>query len=243
VVHPRGMAAVDETLAMGCWTPVTSFGVGADCGADWRAELLAADGTAFRLHRSGEQALDIRWSQCGLHNVENALVAMAAARHVGVAPAVAAAALADFGGVKRRLELLGRVREVAVYDDFAHHPTAIATTLQGLRARAGSGRLIALIEPRSNTMRMGEHRQQLAASTAAADLVYWFQPQGMNWSLDSVVQQSSSRAQLAGNIDELVKSVAAQVQPGDQVVIMSNGGFGGIHQKLLAELAQADQKP
>jgi len=241
VVHPRGVAAVDETLAMGCWTPVTSFGVGADCGADWRAELLAADGTAFRLHRSGEPALDVRWSQCGLHNVENALVAMAAARHVGVAPAVAAAALADFGGVKRRLELLGRVREVAVYDDFAHHPTAIATTLQGLRARAGSGRLIALIEPRSNTMRMGEHRQQLAASTAAADLVYWFQPPGMNWSLDSVVQQSSSRAQLAGNIDELVQSVAAQVQPGDQVVIMSNGGFGGIHQKLLAELAQADQ--
>jgi len=241
VVHPRGVAAVDETLAMGCWTPVTSFGVGADCGADWRAELLAADGTAFRLHRNGEPALDIRWSQCGLHNVANALVAMAAARHVGVAPAVAAAALADFGGVKRRLELLGRVREVAVYDDFAHHPTAIATTLQGLRARAGSGRLIALIEPRSNTMRMGEHRQQLAASTAAADLVYWFQPPGMNWSLDSVVQQSASRAQLAGNIDELVQSVAAQVQPGDQVVIMSNGGFGGIHQKLLAELAKADQ--
>ncbi len=241
VVHPRGVAAVDETLAMGCWTPVTSFGVGADCGADWRAELLAADGTAFRLHRSGEPALEVRWSQCGLHNVANALVAMAAARHVGVAPAVAAAALADFGGVKRRLELLGRVREVAVYDDFAHHPTAIATTLQGLRARAGSGRLIALIEPRSNTMRMGEHRQQLAASTAAADLVYWFQPPGMNWSLDSVVQQSASRAQLAGNIDELVQSVAAQVQPGDQVVIMSNGGFGGIHQKLLAELAKADQ--
>jgi len=239
VVHPRGVAAVDETLAMGCWTPVTSFGVGADCGADWRAELLAADGTAFRLHRSGEPAVDIRWSQCGLHNVENALVAMAAARHVGVAPAVAAAALADFGGVKRRLELLGRVREVAVYDDFAHHPTAIATTLQGLRARAGSGRLIALIEPRSNTMRMGEHRQQLAASTAAADLVYWFQPPGMNWSLDSVVQHSSTPAQLADNIDELVQSVAAEVKPGDQVVIMSNGGFGGIHQKLLAELTKA----
>jgi len=239
VVHPHGVAAVDATLAMGCWTPVTSFGVGADCGADWRAELLAADGTVFRLHRSGEQALDIRWSQCGLHNVENALVAMAAARHVGVAPAVAAAALADFGGVKRRLELLGRVREVAVYDDFAHHPTAIATTLQGLRARAGSGRLIALIEPRSNTMRMGEHRQQLAASTAAADLVYWFQPPGMNWSLDSVVQHSSTPAQLADNIDELVQRVAAEVKPGDQVVIMSNGSFGGIHHKLLAELTKA----
>ncbi len=240
VVHPRGVAAIDQTLAMGCWTPLTSFGVGIDCGADWRAQLLSADGTAFRLHRAGEPPLDINWSQCGLHNVENALTAMAAARHVGVTPAVAAAALAAFGGVKRRLELLDRVRDIAVYDDFAHHPTAIATTLQGLRARAGSGRLIALIEPRSNTMRMGEHREQLAASTASADRVYWFQPPGMNWSLESVVEHSVAPAQLTGNIDELVQAVAAEARPGDQIVIMSNGSFGGIHQKLLAQLTKAD---
>ena len=240
VVHPRGVAAIDQTLAMGCWTPLTSFGVGVDCGADWRAQLLAADGTAFRLLREGEQPLDINWSQCGLHNVENALTAMAAARHVGVMPAVAAAALAGFGGVKRRLELLGRVRDIAVYDDFAHHPTAIATTLQGLRARTGSGRLIALVEPRSNTMRMGEHREQLAAATASADLVYWFQPPGMNWSLESVVEHSAAPAQLADNIDELVQTVASAARPGDQIVIMSNGSFAGIHQKLLDELTKAD---
>ena len=240
VVHPRGVAAIDQTLAMGCWTPLTSFGVGVDCGADWRAQLLAADGTAFRLLREGEQPLDINWSQCGLHNVENALTALAAARHVGVMPAVAAAALAGFGGVKRRLELLGRVRDIAVYDDFAHHPTAIATTLQGLRARTGSGRLIALVEPRSNTMRMGEHREQLAAATASADLVYWFQPPGMNWSLESVVEHSAAPAQLADNIDELVQTVASAARPGDQIVIMSNGSFAGIHQKLLDELTKAD---
>jgi len=236
IVKPHGVAAIEETLAMGCWTPLASFGLGVDSGADWRAELLAADGTAFRLHGPGESPLEVTWSQCGLHNVENALAAMAAARHVGVTPAVAAAALKEFGGVKRRLELLGRVRDIAVYDDFAHHPTAIATTLQGLRARAGTGRLIALVEPRSNTMRMGEHRSQLAASSAAADLVYWFQPSAMNWSLESVVESSPVPAQLLRDIDELVQQVVAEARPGDQIVVMSNGSFGGIHQKLLNRL-------
>ncbi|RLA54312.1 MAG: UDP-N-acetylmuramate:L-alanyl-gamma-D-glutamyl-meso-diaminopimelate ligase [Gammaproteobacteria bacterium] len=242
VVHRHGVPAIDQTLAMGCWTPTTSFGIGTECGADWRAELAKADGSQFRLRRAGEEPLageesiDVSWNHYGRHNVENALTAMAAARHVGVTPGVAASALAEFGGVKRRLELLGTVRNVAVYDDFAHHPTAIATTLQGLRARAGSGRLIALVEPRSNTMRMGEHREQLAAATVDADWVYWFRPPGMDWSLDAVVAQSPVPAVLACDIDELVRQVAAQACPGDQVVIMSNGSFGGIHQKLLVQL-------
>ena len=236
IVHRHGVAAIDETLAMGCWTPATSFGIGVECGADWRGELLVADGSAFRLHRDGEDAIDVSWSHYGQHNVENALTAMAAARHVGVVPGVAARALAEFAGVKRRLELLGTVHDVAVYDDFAHHPTAIATTLQGLRARAGRGRLIALVEPRSNTMRMGEHREQLAAATVDADRVYWFQPPGMDWSLDAVVAQSPVPAVLADDIDELVRQVAQEVRAGDQVVIMSNGSFGGIHQKLLMQL-------
>jgi len=171
--------------------------------------------------------------------VENALTAVAAARHVGVPPEMAVAALAQFGGVKRRQELLGRVNGIALYDDFAHHPTAIATTLQGMRARHHGGRLIALIEPRSNTMRMGEHRSQLAAATAAADLVYWFQPAAMNWSLESVVENSTVPAQLADDVDELVERVVAEAGPGDLVVIMSNGGFGGIHRKLLARLEKA----
>jgi len=148
-------------------------------------------------------------------------------------------ALEEFQGVKRRLELLGSPGDVAVYDDFAHHPTAIATTLQGLRARAGKGRVIALVEPRSNTMRMGEHREQLASATAAADCVYWFQPPGMDWSLESVVATSLVPASVVADVDELVLQVAGEARPGDQVVIMSNGSFGGIHQKLLQQLQDA----
>ncbi|MGB1141983.1 MAG: glutamate ligase domain-containing protein [Halioglobus sp.] len=163
---------------------------------------------------------------------------MAAARHVGVTPDIAATGLARFEGVKRRLELRGSPGGVDVYDDFAHHPTAIATTLEGLRARAGQGRVLALIEPRSNTMRMGEHREQLAGSTAAADRVFWYQPADMDWSLDAVVEGSPVPASVESDIEGLVESVAAAAQAGDQVVIMSNGSFAGIHDKLLARLEQ-----
>jgi UDP-N-acetylmuramate: L-alanyl-gamma-D-glutamyl-meso-diaminopimelate ligase len=236
IVHPHGVPAIDATLAMGCWTPVTTFGVGEDSAAQWRAQLLAEDGSAFRVQIDDGEPVEVQWTHCGAHNVENALTAMAAARHVGVAPHISAAALSEFDGVKRRLELLGSPGDVAVYDDFAHHPTAIATTLEGLRARAGDGRVIALVEPRSNTMRMGEHRAQLAASSAAADKVYWFQPAGMDWSMESIVAQSPVPAAVVSDIDELVLQVAADAKAGDQLVVMSNGGFGGIHQKLLDKL-------
>ena len=236
IVHPHGVPAIDATLAMGCWTPVTSFGVGEGSAAEWRAQLLTEDGSAFQVQPVRGEPVDVQWTHCGAHNVENALTAMAAARHVGVAPNISAAALSKFDGVKRRLELLGSPGDVAVYDDFAHHPTAIATTLEGLRARAGDGRVIALVEPRSNTMRMGEHRAQLAASSAAADKVYWFQPAGMDWSMESIVAQSPVPAAVVSDIDELVLQVAADARAGDQLVVMSNGGFGGIHQKLLDKL-------
>lgn len=237
IVHPSGVAAVDETLALGCWTPTVSFSAAQGAKADWQARLLSADGSEFSLSSPRGQAVTVNWSHCGLHNVENALAACAAAAHVGVPSAVAADALNAFQGVKRRLELLGEIDGVTVYDDFAHHPTAIATTLAGLRARSGSGRLIALLEPRSNTMRMGRHREQLAASTREADQVYWFQPEGMDWSLESVVAGSPVPAALVSDIDALAERVAADSKAGDQVVIMSNGGFGGIHEKLLARLA------
>jgi UDP-N-acetylmuramate: L-alanyl-gamma-D-glutamyl-meso-diaminopimelate ligase len=236
IVYRHGVEAINETLAMGCWTPQESFGIGKGAQADWSAQMLAADGSEFRLTAPGQETVDIKWPYYGQHNVENALTAMAAARHVGVPVAVSAAALAEFSGVKRRLELLGSPGGVAVYDDFAHHPTAIATTLQGLRARAGSGRVIALVEPRSNTMRMGEHREQLAAATRAADQVYWFQPPGLDWSLDAVVAASPVPAKVVGEVDDLVMQVSNEVRPGDQVVIMSNGSFDGIHQKLLVQL-------
>lgn len=239
IVHRHGVRAIDETLAMGCWTPRISFGIGAGCSAGWRAQLLADDGSAFRVLPCEGAALDVNWSHCGQHNVENALAALAAARHVGIAPDIAASALAGFRGVKRRLELLGSPGGVAVYDDFAHHPTAIATTLQGLRARAGKGRVIALVEPRSNTMRMGEHRRQLSTATASADRIFWFQPAGMDWSLEPVVADSPVPATVVDDVDALVSQVVAEVRPGDQVVIMSNGSFGGIHQKLLHQLQEA----
>jgi UDP-N-acetylmuramate: L-alanyl-gamma-D-glutamyl-meso-diaminopimelate ligase len=209
-----------------------------DGEAHWQAELIEPDGSAFRLRCGDSSPVDVAWNHCGLHNVENALSAAAAARHVGVTPEVSAQALAVFKGVKRRLELLGTVGGIAVYDDFAHHPTAIATTLQGLRARSGKGegRLLALIEPRSNTMRMGEHRSQLAGATADADIVYWFQPEGMDWSLDAVIEQSPVPAHLLSDIDKLVEQVADDARPGDLIVIMSNGSFGGVHQRLLQRL-------
>lgn len=240
IVHPASVAAIDDTLAQGCWTPRASFGVdalnGDESSAQWRAQLLAPDGSAFRVSTTQGEAAEVHWQHLGRHNVENALAAMAAAHHVGVTVEHAAAALQEFRGVKRRLELLGTVAGVAVYDDFAHHPTAIATTLQGLRARAGSGRLIALIEPRSNTMRMGEHRARLAQATIDADRVFWFQAPGMDWSLQDVIEQSTSAASLVEDVASLVAQVVADAQPGDQIVVMSNGGFGGIHQRLLTAL-------
>lgn len=235
VIHPAGQVAIDEVLAMGCWTPTASFSADAALGADWT--LDAADVGASRFEVQGPAGrVEINWQFCGLHNMENATAALAAARHVGIDPVQGAAALAEFGGVKRRLELLGTPGEVAVYDDFAHHPTAIALTLQGLRARPGSGRLIAVIEPRSNTMRSGQHRDRLAAVTATADRVYWYQPPGMDWSLESVVADSQVPASLHSDVAALAATVAADAQPGDSIVIMSNGGFGGIHQQVLANL-------
>ncbi len=234
VVHPAGVASVDAVLAQGCWTPTVSFSVGAE--GDWSASLTAEDASSFSVQPPGVDSVEVSWSHCGLHNVENALAAMAAAQHAGVMPAVAAEALSRFRGVKRRREHLGTAAGVEGYDDFAHHPTAIASTLEGMRARFPQQRLIALIEPRSNTMRMGQHRRALAAATAAADAVFWYQPAGMNWSLDELVDDSGGAAAVVEGIDSLVARVVAESRPGDRVVIMSNGGFGGIHGKLLAEL-------
>lgn len=242
VIHRHGVPAIDETLAMGCWTPTTAFAIDTQeqprTDAQWQARYENNDGSAFSLARVAEEPVSVEWGYCGAHNVENALSAAAAAHHVGVPLAVSAAAMRAFKGVKRRLELLGSPGDIAVYDDFAHHPTAIATTLQGLRAGIGQGRLLALIEPRSNTMRMGEHRAQLAFATQDADAVYWFAPEGLDWSLDSVLAESPVAAHLHTNIEELVTAVAVEARPHDQIIIMSNGSFGGIHQLLIHALEE-----
>ena len=227
-----GDAHLKETLAMGCWTPVETFADG-----DWRAHYLQADGSEFQVFFKEQAQGVVRWELLGEHNVNNALAAIAAARHAGVPVAHAVEALAAFKGVKRRMQLRGVVRDVAVYDDFAHHPTAITTTLAGLRAKVGAARIIALLEPRSNTMRMGTHKAQLATALQAADVVLLYQPQGLGWDLADVVAQIGDKAELVQDIDALAAQVAQLAGAGDHILVMSNGGFGGIHDKLLAGLA------
>lgn len=220
------------SLAMGCWTRVEQFVVG-----DWQAELIEADGSQFKVLYQGQVVGEVNWSLLGLHNVHNALAALAAARHVGVPIAQGIAALPRFKGVKRRMQLRGQVRGVSVYDDFAHHPTAIATTLAGLRAKLGQGRILALLEPRSNTMRLGTHKEQLANSLKEADQVWLYQPAGLNWDLQTVLDDLAAKGQLQQDIDVLAQQVAAAAQAGDHILIMSNGGFEGVHDKVLAALA------
>ncbi len=231
VIYPRGEAALDEVIAMGCWTPTEAIN---DQG--WHANLLAADGSEFEVLFGDQSFGTVKWEMTGAHSVHNGLAAIAAARHAGVTPAHAIEALSAFGGVKRRMELLGSPAGVQVYDDFAHHPTAIQTTLQGLRAKVGEARIIAVIEPRSNTMRLGTHQAALAASTNDATEVIWYQPIGLSWNLEAILEVSSVPAQVCDTIDSIIDTLVRITQAGDHVVIMSNGGFGGIHQKLLAAL-------
>ncbi len=229
LVTPAADAALDAVLARGCWTPVERFGA----GGEWSARLQAADGGEFEvLHRGAVQGR-VRWSLLGAHNVSNALAAVAAARHAGVPVGLATEALGGFESVKRRLEVLGVVDGVTVYDDFAHHPTAIATTLAGLREHAPDARLVAVLEPRSNTMRLGVHRQALAQSLGAADRVFVFTPPDLEWDLAAATAPLGERRALHDSIQALAEAIVAEARAGDHLVIMSNGAFGGLHQRVL----------
>lgn len=224
---------VNTMLKMGCWTPIEYFaGEG-----EWQAQLVQKDGSEFKVLHKGKELGTVKWSMLGEHNVNNALAAIAAARHAGVPVDIAIAALGKFEGVKRRMQQRGVVRNVTVYDDFAHHPTAITTTLAGLRAKVGKARIIALLEPRSNTMRMGTHKEQLAQSLQAADQVFLYQPAGLDWDLTGVVEELKGKGQVLYNIDELAQVAAQSAHSGDHILVMSNGGFGGIHEKLLRSLS------
>ncbi|MEW5250138.1 UDP-N-acetylmuramate:L-alanyl-gamma-D-glutamyl-meso-diaminopimelate ligase [Microbulbifer discodermiae] len=232
--------AVEEVLDQGCWSQVQRFSTEKEEDVrlgDWRAVDIAADGSSFAVSFRGAEVARVSWAHTGLHNVRNALAVIAAARHVGVEPQVAVEALACFQGVKRRMEFLGEVGGVRVYDDFAHHPTAIEHTLSGLRAKVGSGKIIALIEPRSNSMRMGVHRERLSRACTGADLVLWYQPDEMDWSLQDVVHHSTVPAKIFDNIEVGVESAVNLAPPGSHIVVMSNGAFGGIQQRLLQVLA------
>ncbi len=220
-----------EVLALGCWTPVERFGAG-----DWEARDIAPDGGAFEIYYQSQRQGRAEWSQLGMHNVHNALAALAAARHVGVPIGSAVEALRDFQGVKRRLEARGAVNGVMVYDDFAHHPTAIATTLAGLRAKVGAQPIIAVLEPRSNTMRLGVFKDSLAPALALADAVVLYQAPDLGWSLGAVAAALGPRGQVCHSLDDTLAAIQVQAKPGTQVLIMSNGGFGGIHERLLQAL-------
>jgi UDP-N-acetylmuramate: L-alanyl-gamma-D-glutamyl-meso-diaminopimelate ligase len=226
-------ANLARVLARGVWTPRQSFGAP---DADWRAEGAAADGSAFHVLHGGKKVARVEWGLLGAHNVSNALAAMAAANHVGVTPAAAAAALGNFQGVKRRLEVRARVDGVTVYDDFAHHPTAVAATLAALRARVGRERILAVMEPRSATMKMGVHKDTLAASLESADRVFVYQAPNLGWDVTGAMRSLGSRASVVKDLDGLTDAVMKELQRGDHVLIMSNGGFGGFHDKLIDRL-------
>ena len=238
VIAPAQDGNLSEVLEMGCWSDLCRFGE----GSEFTSVLKAADASEFEVFIQGKAVGHVRWDQTGEHNRNNAMAAILAARHVGVRPDIACEALGKFRGVKRRMELLTDTAGVKVYDDFAHHPTAIATTLQGLRARVGAeGTIRAVIEPRSNTMKMGIHQGQLAAATAAASEVVWFHSPGMDWSLEQELANSPVPATIEGNIDQLVDNLVRSRTKNEHLVIMSNGGFGGLHAKLVAALQDADK--
>lgn len=215
--------ALARVLAKGCWTPVERFAINRD--AEWRAELLAADGSAFRVYLRGVAIADADWQSLGRHNVMNALAAVAAAAAYGIEPADAVAALSGFRNPKRRMERITDTNGICIYDDFAHHPTAITTTLAGLRAKVGDGRIVVAIEPRSNSMRMGAHADGLAPSLADADVVVFLARPELPWHADQVIAAVRGAAVAVATVDALLNELQARTHPGDTVVFMSNGGF------------------
>jgi UDP-N-acetylmuramate: L-alanyl-gamma-D-glutamyl-meso-diaminopimelate ligase len=226
VIHPTDSEALDRVLARGCWTPKQSFGE----QGDWQFRLHQPDGSEFDVIYQHECVGRVNWSLIGLHNVNNAIAAIAAAHHVGVQIPDAVAALSEFKNVKRRMELKGEVNGVKVYDDFAHHPTAIALTLQGLRQRVGNEPIFTVVDVRSNTMRMGHHKQALIPALQLADDKIIHDPQHIDWDRESDVS-------IYDQVDQVITHLLEKAHSGSHILLMSNGAFGGIYDKLLAALA------
>ena len=223
-----------EVLAMGCWTPVERFGF--DPALEWSARLIQQDGSAFAVLHRGVEVATVEWSLLGRHNVLNGLAALAAAHAVGVDPAQVAPALAGFHSVKRRMEVIGQAQGITIYDDFAHHPTAIHTTLEGLRARVGEARIVVAMEPRSNSMRLGAHSQALAPSLDIADAVVFLARPELPWDAARVIDAVRGDAQSVSDTDALLSELGNVTRAGDHVVFMSNGGFDGAPRRFLAQL-------
>ena len=251
IIMPAATDSLEDTLAKGVWTPVWRTSVVDKSVAnnlvnasEWQAELMREDGSQFQVSFADDKDATaiVDWSMSGIHNVNNALVAVAAAYDVGVSISTACAALSAFAGIKRRMELIGDVNDILVFDDFAHHPTAITTTLDGAKKKLSDRRIWAIIEPRSNTMKMGIHQDSLAESAALADYTLWYEPTGLEWGLREVIEQATATNDAIGNqqvmssVDAIIEHITHHAQAGDAIVVMSNGGFEGIHQRLLTAL-------
>jgi UDP-N-acetylmuramate: L-alanyl-gamma-D-glutamyl-meso-diaminopimelate ligase len=232
IVSNAAEPALERVLKRGCWTPVERF----NDPTSWNATGDDASGRLV-IHQNNKEIGAISWQLTGNHNRNNAIAALLAARHAGVPLARGLEALGRFENVKRRLEVRGKANDITVYDDFAHHPTAIETTLAGLRGRVGSARILAVLEPRSNTMKLGTMKDALPGSLTAADLVFCYGA-NLGWDAAAALAPLGEKAQTSDDLADLVQRIAAATRPGDHVLVMSNGGFGGIHGKLLAALAQ-----
>jgi UDP-N-acetylmuramate: L-alanyl-gamma-D-glutamyl-meso-diaminopimelate ligase len=241
IIAPAWDPHVSEVLQMGCWTPIEKTApLEKNSGATWCYELLKPDASCFRVFYGTQDCGTIEWNLSGIHNIQNAVAAIAAAHHAGVEPHQAIQALGEFTNVKRRLEIRARINGVTLYDDFAHHPTAIATTLEGLRARVAQERIIAILEPRSNTMRMGVHADTLAGSLQSADQAIIYQPDDLGWNIEQTLH-GASHVRVCQTLESIVEIAAKEARPGDHWVVMSNGGFGGIHQRIEQVLGRINQ--
>lgn len=236
IITPACESQIDDVLAMGCWTPVEKTVINSSgIASAWNAKLKKEDGSQFTVEYQHQEQGTVDWALTGRHNVYNSLSAIAAARHVGILPADAINALAKFKNVKRRMEVIARIGSVTLYDDFAHHPTAIKTTLDGLRKQVQSERIIAIVEPRSNTMRMGIHTRTLAESLENADLAILYQPQNLDWDLKQL-QNHAGNIQIIESLDAIIDKLKSEARYGGHFVLMSNGSFGGIYQRLQERL-------
>jgi UDP-N-acetylmuramate: L-alanyl-gamma-D-glutamyl-meso-diaminopimelate ligase len=233
VIAPKADENIADVLEMGCWTPVEKTSI--EGRSAWNAELINPDGTRFKVSYDGTEQGEVLWNLTGNHNVGNALSAIAAARHIGITPKDAIAALGEFKNVKRRMEVLAKIDGITIYDDFAHHPTAIKTTLEGLRKQVGSERIIAIVEPRSNTMRMGIHTDSLAKSLVEADQAILFQPENLGWDL-SGLKNYAGNIEICKTLDDIIAKLKLEARYGGHFVLMSNGSFGGIYTRLQQEL-------
>ncbi len=233
IITPECDDNIEDVLKMGCWSDVTKTAIETD--AVWKAELVKSDGSQFRIFFNNCLQGQIDWMLMGQHNVFNALSAIVAAKHVGITVADSINALQYFKNVKRRMEVIARINGVTLYDDFAHHPTAIKMTLDGLRKQVGRQKIVAIVEPRSNTMRMGVHIESLARSLADADLAIIYQPEHLDWDL-SRLQENADNIVISADLDSIISRLKAETVPDTHAVLMSNGSFNGLYQRLQEEL-------